>query len=179
MAEAPKQSSVINMVLDEDSSSRSERESPTEEDHESGSSGEEGEAEEDKVCLLLHKLTLQFAFTPLDVVILKDFVEKRSLKDVAESSGLTQEGQDIPFEQLERMRQHGGITKQELRKVIERAKAKSFKRENKNRPMEMSSKRPVPRLREVVEATRRYAALQMSFCHPASPLGISAMLSHA
>ena len=100
-------------------------------------------------------------------------------KDVAESRGLTQEGQDIPFEELERMRQHGGITKQELQKVIERAKAKSFKRENKNRPMEMSSKRPVPRLREVVEGTKRYAAPQMSVGHPALPLGISAVPSHA
>jgi len=69
---------------------------------------------------------------------------------------LLQEGQEIPFEQLEQMRQHGGITKQELQKVVERAKAKSFRRENKNRPMEMSSKRPVPRLREVVEGTKRY-----------------------
>lgn len=67
-----------------------------------------------------------------------------------------QEGEEITFEQLEQMRQHGGITKQELQKVVERAKAKSFKRENKNRPMEMSSKRPVPRLREVVEGTKRY-----------------------
>ncbi len=53
------------------------------------------------------------------------------------------------------MRQHGGITKQQIRQLVERAKAKSFKRENKNRPMEMSSKRPVPRLREVVEGTKR------------------------
>ena len=53
------------------------------------------------------------------------------------------------------MRQHGGITKQQIRQMVEKAKAKSFKRENKNRPMEMSSKRPVPRLREVVEGTKR------------------------
>lgn len=66
-----------------------------------------------------------------------------------------QEGQEIPFEQLEQMRQHGGITKQQIRQLVEKAKAKSFKRENKNRPMEMSSKRPVPRLREVVEGTKR------------------------
>ncbi|MCJ1297039.1 hypothetical protein MMC34_008608 [Xylographa carneopallida] len=65
-----------------------------------------------------------------------------------------QKGQDVPFEQLEQMRQHGGITKQQIRKLVEKAKAKSFKRENKNRPMEMSSKRPVPRLREVVEGTK-------------------------
>jgi hypothetical protein len=179
VAEARKQPSVINMTIEEDSSSTSEKESLTEEDHESGSSGEEREAEEGKVCLLLHTMTPQLAFTPLDVVLQKDFVEKRSQKHVAESSELTQEGQDIPFEQLVRMRQHGGITKQELQKVIERAKAKSFKRENKNRPMEMSSKRPVPRLREVVEGTRRYALPQMSLCHPASPLGIPAVPSHA
>lgn len=70
-----------------------------------------------------------------------------------------QEGADIPFEQLEKMRQHGGITKEQMRKMIEvskeRAKAKSFKRDNKNRPMEMSSKRPVPRYREVVEGAKR------------------------
>ncbi len=66
-----------------------------------------------------------------------------------------QEGQDVPFEQLEQMRQHGGITKQQIRQLVEKAKAKSFKRENKNRPMEMSSKRPVPRLRDVVEGTKR------------------------
>ncbi len=45
-----------------------------------------------------------------------------------------------------------------LQKQKERDKARSFKRENKNRPMEMSSKRPVPRLREVVQVSKKCAA---------------------
>lgn len=32
---------------------------------------------------------------------------------------------------------------------------KKFKRENKNRPVEQSSKKPVPRLREVIEVRNR------------------------
>ena len=32
---------------------------------------------------------------------------------------------------------------------------KKFKRENKNRPVERSSKKPVPRLREVIEVRNR------------------------
>ncbi len=34
-------------------------------------------------------------------------------------------------------------------------KVKKFNRENKNRPVEQSSKKPVPRLREVVEVRNR------------------------
>ncbi len=53
------------MKLEKASSPGTERESLTEEDYESVSSGEEGEAEEDKVCRLLqHSLTLHFAFSP-------------------------------------------------------------------------------------------------------------------
>ena len=68
---------------------------------------------------------------------------------------IQEEGENVPFEQLERMRQHGGITKQQIRQILERAKASKFKRDNKNRPMEVSSKRPVPRLREVVPGVKR------------------------
>ncbi|CAL8464266.1 g3801 [Coccomyxa elongata] len=80
----------------------------------------------------------------------------------ASSSG-SESGEDdkesLTFEQLEALRRDGGLSHQAmkslLRKQKEKEKNRSFKRENKNRPMEMSSKRPVPRLREVVQVTKK------------------------
>ena len=43
-----------------------------------------------------------------------------------------------------------GTGQQGARVLDELAQAKARKRENKNRPVEMSSKRPVPRLRQVL-----------------------------
>ena len=67
---------------------------------------------------------------------------------------------DVPFEQLEALRQDGRFSvdalKLQQRGPKDRGKAHSFKRDNKNRPMEASSKRPVPRLREVVQAVKRW-----------------------
>ena len=47
------------------------------------------------------------------------------------------------------------LRSKQIRQIVERAKASKFKRDNKNRPMEVSSKRPVPRLREVVPGVKR------------------------
>ena len=59
------------------------------------------------------------------------------------------------------MRQDGTTSKNALKPIAKRksngSSARDYKRDNKNRPMEMSSKRPVPRLREVVQVTKRYA----------------------
>lgn len=61
------------------------------------------------------------------------------------------------------MRRDGGLSHQAMKSLLlkqkEKGKNRSFTRENKNRPMEMSSKRPVPRLREVVEVTKKCGAL--------------------
>lgn len=68
------------------------------------------------------------------------------------------QGPDIPFEQLLQQKQEGGLLpkgsaaqqhsrSQSYSKIAKR----DFRRENKNRPIEQSSKRPVPRHRQVVE----------------------------
>ncbi len=72
------------------------------------------------------------------------------------------QGPDIPFEQLLQQKQEGGLlpkgsaaqrhsSSHSYSKVAKR----DFKRENKNRPIEQSSKRPVPRHRQVVEMRNR------------------------
>ncbi|GFR40382.1 hypothetical protein Agub_g932 [Astrephomene gubernaculifera] len=61
---------------------------------------------------------------------------------------------DVPFEVLETLRQDGrGLVGQAARAAAARAAAaeRSFKRANKDRPQEMSSKRPVGRFREVIQ----------------------------
>ena len=59
------------------------------------------------------------------------------------------------------MKQDGTTTKRALTPFLKRAadntSNRNYKRDNKNRPMEMSSKRPVPRLREVMQVTKRLA----------------------
>ena len=137
------------MELDEVQSSASEDDVPTDIDRD-GSSDDSADMgfQEKKVCSLYRP-------SPSTILRCHGFCIMPELARTQVTAAL-QKGQDVPFEQLEQMRQHGGITKQQIRKLVEKAKAKSFKRENKNRPMEMSSKRPVPRLREVVEGTKRY-----------------------
>ena len=67
----------------------------------------------------------------------------------------------VPFEELVAVKQDGTTSKGALKPLSKRAsdgnKVGDYKRDNKNRPMEMSSKRPVPRLREVVQVTKRWA----------------------
>lgn len=58
----------------------------------------------------------------------------------------------VPFEVLQQARSNGQATS------FSRAKNQhETKRANKNRPMEMSSKKPVPRFREVIQAPKREA----------------------
>lgn len=75
------------------------------------------------------------------------------------------QGNDLTFEQMEAVRRDGGMSHETLKRILqkqkEKDKSRSFKRENKNRPMETSSKRPVPRLREVVQVTKRCSPLAL------------------
>eukprot|EP00877_Chromochloris_zofingiensis_P009126 jgi/Chrzof1/4467/Cz14g14100.t1 len=65
---------------------------------------------------------------------------------------LEQQVADIPFEVLEQLKQDGmGPVGPQARAAAAAAKAKKFKRENRHRPQELSSKRPVPRFREVIQ----------------------------
>lgn len=60
---------------------------------------------------------------------------------------------DVPLEMLEAIRQDGrGLVGQAARAEAYRAKEKKFKREHKDRPQEVSSKRAVARFREVMQA---------------------------
>lgn len=62
---------------------------------------------------------------------------------------------DIPFEVLEKLKQDGiGPVGQAARAAAAAAKQKSFKRETKNRPQEVSSKRQVSRFREVIQVPK-------------------------
>ncbi|KAG0566455.1 hypothetical protein KC19_7G065200 [Ceratodon purpureus] len=57
---------------------------------------------------------------------------------------------DVPFEVLQQARSSGQVTS------FSRAKKElETKRANKNRPMEITSKKPVPRFREVIQAPKR------------------------
>ena len=85
--------------------------------------------------------------------------------------------QDVPFGELIQQRQQGNISKSHFAGQSEKqsylhsrpARQKDaaaagsakgrFKRENKNRPTEQSSKRPVPRFREVMESQKRCGKL--------------------
>ncbi|GLC44253.1 hypothetical protein PLESTB_000757400 [Pleodorina starrii] len=63
---------------------------------------------------------------------------------------------DVPFETLEALRQDGrGLVGPAARAAAARAAASSFKRDNKDRPQEISSKRPVGRFREVIQVPHR------------------------
>eukprot|EP00249_Psilotum_nudum_P008686 c21447_g1_i1 orf=521-1267(+) len=57
---------------------------------------------------------------------------------------------DIPFEDLQKARCDGSFSLQPILK-----KQQKLKRANKNRPMEMSSKKPVGRFREVIQAPKQ------------------------
>ncbi len=72
------------------------------------------------------------------------------------------QGPDIPFEQLLQQKQEGGLlpkgsaAQQHPRShSYSKVAKRDFKRVNKNRPIEQSSKRPVPRHRQVVELRNR------------------------
>lgn len=63
---------------------------------------------------------------------------------------------EVPFEVLERLRSDGrGPVGEQARQAAREAKATKFKRENRHRPQELSSKRPVGRFREVVQLPSR------------------------
>ncbi|PNH10830.1 Ribosomal RNA processing protein 36 [Tetrabaena socialis] len=65
---------------------------------------------------------------------------------------------DVPFEVLEQLRRDGsGLVGQAARAAAARASGHSFKRQNKDRPQEVSSKRPVGRHREVIQVPHRRA----------------------
>ena len=109
----------------------------------SSSSQEESVVEEDGVSVhKVHPLQLCCNHTPTPAGIVQEI--------------------DTPFEQLEALRQDGRFSGKPL--ILQhsgpkdRGKAQSFKRDNKNRPMEASSKRPVPRLREVVQVVKRWVS---------------------
>ena len=70
------------------------------------------------------------------------------------------QGADIPFEHLVKMQQDGSFVPGAAAKGGKmQAQPKSwttrtFKRENKNRPVEQTSKRPVPRHRQVMDTSK-------------------------
>ncbi len=69
---------------------------------------------------------------------------------------LEQQVAQVPFEVLEKLRQDGtGLAGQAARAAALAAKKKTFHRETKNRPTEMSSKRPVARFREVIQLPKQ------------------------
>lgn len=75
-------------------------------------------------------------------------------EDDDDDDGRTLEDQvaDVPFEELEALRRDGrGLVGRAARVAAAREAGRSFKRENKDRPQEVSSKRPVGRFREVIQ----------------------------
>jgi hypothetical protein len=65
---------------------------------------------------------------------------------------------DVPFEVLEALRQDGrGPSGRAAREVARAAMEaqKNFHRANRHRPSEMTSKKPVPRFREIIQVTKR------------------------
>lgn len=73
-----------------------------------------------------------------------------------QQQALEQQLAEIPFEVLEKLHQDGkGPTPAAARAAAVAAKQKVFHRENKNRPQEVSSKRPVARLREVIQVPKQ------------------------
>ncbi|BFI30883.1 ribosomal RNA-processing protein 36 [Marchantia polymorpha subsp. ruderalis] len=64
--------------------------------------------------------------------------------------GIQEQVADVPFEDLQKLKSDGRTT------LFSRSKQKvDTKRANKNRPMEVTSKRPVGRFREVIQAPKR------------------------
>ncbi|KAK2170638.1 hypothetical protein LSH36_1g01053 [Paralvinella palmiformis] len=71
---------------------------------------------------------------------------------------LQKELADMPFTELQKLKEKIGIkayNQAVFGSSTGRSGKKVFKRENKNRPTEMSSKRPVPRHREVIQVKKR------------------------
>lgn len=65
---------------------------------------------------------------------------------------------DVPFEVLEALRQDGtGLVGRAARLAAKEAgeKQRDFHRANRHRPSEMSSKRPVPRFKEIIQVTKK------------------------
>ena len=60
---------------------------------------------------------------------------------------------DIPFEVWEKLRSYG---EKSVKEAVRTKDKRLFKRSSKNQPMEMSSKKPVSRLREVVSSSGRW-----------------------
>lgn len=67
------------------------------------------------------------------------------------------QGGDIPLGQLVALRQDGSTSAAAMKaraRALKQSKA-SFKREGRHRPMEMSSKKPVPVFRETLQGGKR------------------------
>lgn len=79
----------------------------------------------------------------------EDDSESGSDADSAEEE-LQSQVADVPFELLQQARSNGQTSSFSRSK-----KVADTKRANKNRPMEMTSKKPVPRFREVIQAPKR------------------------
>jgi ribosomal RNA-processing protein 36 len=73
-----------------------------------------------------------------------------------QEQALEQQLADIPFEVLEKLNRDGkGPTPAAARAAALEAKHKVFHRETKNRPQEVSSKKPVSRFREVIQVPKQ------------------------
>jgi ribosomal RNA-processing protein 36 len=83
--------------------------------------------------------------------------EEESSEDLEQQEqALEQQLADIPFEVLEKLNRDGkGPTPAAARAAALEAKHKVFHRETKNRPQEVSSKRPVSRFREVIQVPKQ------------------------
>lgn len=76
--------------------------------------------------------------------------------DSEDERALEEQLADIPLEVLTRLKQDGmGPVGEAARAAAAAAKQKTFKRETKNRPQEVSSKRPVSRFREVIQVPKQ------------------------
>ncbi|KAH0663111.1 hypothetical protein KY284_028042 [Solanum tuberosum] len=76
--------------------------------------------------------------------------EHESSSEDEEEKGIEEELADVTFEELQRARSDGSATV--YRKLYSEGKSS---RANKNRPMEMSSKKPVSRFREIIQVPKR------------------------
>jgi ribosomal RNA-processing protein 36 len=87
----------------------------------------------------------------------RDEDEDESSEDLEQQEqSLEQQLADIPFEVLEKLNRDGkGPTPAAARAAALEAKHKVFHRETKNRPQEVSSKKPVSRFREVIQVPKQ------------------------
>lgn len=73
-----------------------------------------------------------------------------------QEQAIEQQLADIPFEVLEKLSRDGkGPTPAAARAAALEAKHKVFHRETKNRPQEVSSKKPVSRFREIIQVPKQ------------------------